>query len=457
MHCFQFQFPREEEQVTTMFEVFWFYHNIFSKSPSVLPPTNQTPIQEKTQIEKPTISRLQSLRQQSLSSESSYESGSFSPNSVLPVNKLDKILFGKEVEEVTVKIMKQEAEKKVKKERVGRRKKWGTKSLSDLELEEVQGFLDLGFTFSDDHEIDSRLSSIVPGLRRLGKNAAAVVDEEEVDESAVSRPYLSEAWTVNRREENPLTNWRIPATSNAADIKKHLKIWAQAVASTVVRRAGGNTLRSILVQPQHLPHRPASFLPPTKQITIQDNTQIEKPTISRLLISFRQQSLSSELSSESDSFSPSSVLPLNKLDQILSGKEAEVVAEKVMKQETEKTMKKEMVCRGKIWGTKSLSDLELEELKGFMDLGFTFSDIETDSRLISVVPGLRRSAGKKEREEEEVDESAVSRPYLSESWTVDRREENPLTNWRVPVGSNAADMKNHLRLWAHTVALTVRS
>ncbi|KAJ8626652.1 hypothetical protein MRB53_019959 [Persea americana] len=203
------------------------------------------------------------------------------------------------------------------------------------------------------------------------------------------------------------------------------------------------------------PHRPVSFLPPTNQTTIQDNTQIEKPTISRLQ-SFLQQSLSSELSSESDSLSPYSVLPINKLDQILSGKEAEVVAEKIMKQETEKTMKKEMVCRGKIWGTKSLSDLELEELKGFMDLGFTFSDSETDSRLISVVPGLRR-AGKEEREEEEADESAVSRPYLSESWTVDRREENPLTNWRVPVGSNAAVMKNHLRLWAHTVAVTVRS
>ncbi|KAJ8626653.1 hypothetical protein MRB53_019960 [Persea americana] len=234
MHCFRFLFPTEEEQVTTMFEVFWFYHNIFPKSPSVLPPTNHTPIQEKTQIEKPTISRLQSLRQQPLSSESSYESGSFSPNSVLPVNKLDKNLFGNEVEEVTEKIMKQETEKKVKKERVGRRKKWGTKSLSDLELEEVQGFLDLGFTFSDG-EIDSRLSSIVPGLRRVGKNAAAAVDEEEVDESAVSRPYLSEAWAVNRREENQLTNWRIPATSNAADMKKHLKLWAQAVASTVVR------------------------------------------------------------------------------------------------------------------------------------------------------------------------------------------------------------------------------
>ncbi|KAG6400542.1 hypothetical protein SASPL_137382 [Salvia splendens] len=40
--------------------------------------------------------------------------------------------------------------------------------------------------------------------------------------------------------------------------------------------------------------------------------------------------------------------------------------------------------------SKSLTELEVEELKGFMDLGFVFSDKDRDSnsRLASIIPGL---------------------------------------------------------------------
>ncbi|CAI0475963.1 unnamed protein product [Linum tenue] len=105
--------------------------------------------------------------------------------------------------------------------------------------------------------------------------------------------------------------------------------------------------------------------------------------------------------------------------------------------------------------SKSLSSLEFEELKGFMDLGFVFSEEDRESSLVSILPGLQR-LGKKD-----VDESAVPRrPYLSEAWAVQEKEKmrNPVMNWRVPalgLGSEI-DMKDSLRLWAHSVASTVR-
>ncbi|XP_057444166.1 uncharacterized protein LOC130736346 [Lotus japonicus] len=62
---------------------------------------------------------------------------------------------------------------------------------------------------------------------------------------------------------------------------------------------------------------------------------------------------------------------------------------------------------------RSVSQLELKELKGFMDLGFTFSEKDKNSRLASVLPGLKRLGKKREEKEEEV---VISRPYLSEAW-----------------------------------------
>lgn len=118
--------------------------------------------------------------------------------------------------------------------------------------------------------------------------------------------------------------------------------------------------------------------------------------------------------------------------------------------------------------SRSLSELEFEELKGFMDLGFTFSDLEGDPRLMSIVPGLqrlgKRAAGDGEPSAEgsscasdEVDESAIPRPYLSEAWDArEEEEENMLRNWKIPPAADAVDLKDHLRFWAHAVASTVR-
>ncbi|KAK8553782.1 hypothetical protein V6N13_072720 [Hibiscus sabdariffa] len=110
------------------------------------------------------------------------------------------------------------------------------RSLQDLELEEVKGFMDLGFTFNKEH-LDSRMINVVPGLLRLGlfgteSKLAAADDIGKQEENSVMRPYFSEAWLI-RRPDSPLLNLKIPRVSAADDMKKHLKCWAQTVAYVV--------------------------------------------------------------------------------------------------------------------------------------------------------------------------------------------------------------------------------
>ncbi|KAJ7947150.1 DUF1685 family protein [Quillaja saponaria] len=193
-----------------------------------------------------------------------------------------------------------------------------------------------------------------------------------------------------------------------------------------------------------------------------------KPELSRIqTIHIRSMSdqFDSMTSFKYDSLSPDTVLFTSKLQTILSGKEVtEIESPKQRNLKIEVLPKKNTQSRRKKRSeSKSLTDLEFEELKGFMDLGFVFSEEDKDSSLASIIPGLQR-LGKKdgeeeEEEEEEIDESAIPRPYLSEAWEVlDRRKkkENPLMNWRIPALNNEIDMKDSLKLWAHTVASTVR-
>lgn len=115
------------------------------------------------------------------------------------------------------------------------------KSLGDLELEEVKGFMDLGFIFKKEF-LCTRLMRLIPGLQRIqfnGKDRNDLEEEEddEYDEEKkqgmVMRPYLSEAWVVRRRTNSPLLDLRITGVSTAADMKKHLKFWARSVASAI--------------------------------------------------------------------------------------------------------------------------------------------------------------------------------------------------------------------------------
>ncbi|KAL4187664.1 hypothetical protein AMTRI_Chr09g40150 [Amborella trichopoda] len=81
-----------------------------------------------------------------------------------------------------------------------------------------------------------------------------------------------------------------------------------------------------------------------------------------------------------------------------------------------------------------------------MDLGFIFEESELSPRMKSIIP-------KNEKQEEE--NKNISRPYLSEAWSV-RKPESTLIQWKMPELSQGMDMKEHLKLWAHNVASTVR-
>lgn len=128
------------------------------------------------------------------------------------------------------------------------------RSLGELELEEVKGLMDLGFTFKKEN-LNPRMMSLVPGLQRLGvgrhrhskKRPNSSDDDDDVvvevvaakddgggdEEVEVARPYLSEAWLI-KRPDSPLLNLRLPTrVSSAADMKKHLKSWARTVASEI--------------------------------------------------------------------------------------------------------------------------------------------------------------------------------------------------------------------------------
>lgn len=160
---------------------------------------------------------------------------------------------------------------------------------------------------------------------------------------------------------------------------------------------------------------------------------------------------------DSDSSSPDSVLFTPRLSELDFSKEIP------------RAMQVENTCGGlrnrrKKSLSKSLSELEFEELKGFVDLGFVFSEEDKDSSLVEIIPGLQRLGkkmdGKGQEKEGNANEFSVRRPYLSEAWDVfdERKRENqsPLMNWKVPTISNQIDMKDSLKLWAHTVASAVR-
>ncbi|KAI3474008.1 hypothetical protein Pfo_028796 [Paulownia fortunei] len=117
------------------------------------------------------------------------------------------------------------------------------KSLVELELEEVKGFMDLGFIFRKGN-LNKRMMGLIPGLQRLDaykieENGTRVSfeitsnnDDSEDEKKGIMRPYLSEAW-LSKIPDSPLLNLRIPRVSTTEDMKKHLKYWARTVASAI--------------------------------------------------------------------------------------------------------------------------------------------------------------------------------------------------------------------------------
>ncbi|KAF5732555.1 hypothetical protein HS088_TW17G00082 [Tripterygium wilfordii] len=236
------------EEVLKLFDIYWFKHEIFSNN-TLLPLNGTNPIEEEIQESKfshlPSL-LVRSLSEQNLSSKASLASDTLSPTT--PKLQIQSIVCGKVVTEFETKSEKQEdieapIKPKARERRSGggRRNRGGgsnnSKSLTDLEFEELKGFMDLGFVFSEEDK-DSSLVSIIPGLQRLGRISGQDEQkaERKIDKSSiVQRPYLSEAWDVlDRRKERPvLIDWRIPVLGNEMDMKDNLRFWAHTVASTV--------------------------------------------------------------------------------------------------------------------------------------------------------------------------------------------------------------------------------
>ncbi|OVA11213.1 hypothetical protein BVC80_8687g3 [Macleaya cordata] len=104
--------------------------------------------------------------------------------------------------------------------------KKSSSSKIDLEVEEVQGFKDLGFVF-DKEEINKSLANIIPGLQ---EKKQVDHEEDEDEKNKTRRPYLSEAWLVQPSKPT-VPNWVDRRSSG--DMKEQLKFWARAVASNV--------------------------------------------------------------------------------------------------------------------------------------------------------------------------------------------------------------------------------
>ncbi|KAK9152883.1 hypothetical protein Sjap_000363 [Stephania japonica] len=102
--------------------------------------------------------------------------------------------------------------------------KKSSKSLSELECEEVQGFKDLGFTFNEE-DLNPSVVSIIPGLQ-VKKSVDRIEDK-------VTRPYLSEAWIKQKSMPRMPYNDQTESRSVNNDMKAQLKFWARAVALNV--------------------------------------------------------------------------------------------------------------------------------------------------------------------------------------------------------------------------------
>lgn len=234
----------EVEELLNLFDSHWFQSQIlkpqhpFSTKPPILESTEQI-LEQSPKISRTPTFMVRSQSDQCLSSigcafeKSQSQPQSPSPKSVLIEAKLQPILSGKEYSEFQ---FSSEAADKNRDNFRRRKKNKNSKSLSELEFEELKGFMDLGFEFSDKDK-DSNLVTIIPGLKRLGRE-----NEMGFDESGISRPHLSEAWDVweekkklEERKKNPLKSWKINSDfGNEMEIKDKLKFWAHAVASTVI-------------------------------------------------------------------------------------------------------------------------------------------------------------------------------------------------------------------------------
>ncbi|XP_020261504.1 uncharacterized protein LOC109837601 [Asparagus officinalis] len=108
-----------------------------------------------------------------------------------------------------------------------------TKSLTDEDLEELKGCLDLGFGFSYD-EIPE-LCSTLPALELCYSMSQRFLDDQRVSESSSSDQDSVTSTSSSSSSSSPLVaNWKFSSPGDDPDeVKARLKYWAQAVACTV--------------------------------------------------------------------------------------------------------------------------------------------------------------------------------------------------------------------------------
>ncbi|KAD7117448.1 hypothetical protein E3N88_04716 [Mikania micrantha] len=212
-----------------LFDSYWFSHQILKKTPN---PPPQSPKNEESAAQ--TSQNLDFSAAKPINT-TCYSDQQFisSPNSVLSLQTPNT--KAEELEEIENKLPATEKKSGGKGILRRRRRRKGlvrsrSKSLSELEFEELKGFMDLGYRFSEEDK-DSSLVWMIPGLQRLGKD-----EEEEVHSYGnVSRPYLSEAWgDLEKMKEEASRLMRIPAPAgNESDMKLQIRFWAHSVASVV--------------------------------------------------------------------------------------------------------------------------------------------------------------------------------------------------------------------------------
>lgn len=102
-----------------------------------------------------------------------------------------------------------------------------SKSLSDEDLEELKGCLDLGFGFS--YEEIPELCNTLPALELCYS-----MSQKFMDNSPPSPSSSSSSPSPHSLSTPSIANWKISSPGDhPEDVKARLKFWAQAVACTV--------------------------------------------------------------------------------------------------------------------------------------------------------------------------------------------------------------------------------
>ncbi|CAN6448921.1 unnamed protein product [Victoria cruziana] len=101
-----------------------------------------------------------------------------------------------------------------------------TKSLTDDDLDELKGCVDLGFGFS--YEEIPELCNTLPALELCYSMSQRFMDEQQ------QRSPSSESSSSPSDGGSPIANWKISSPGDhPEEVKARLKFWAQAVACTV--------------------------------------------------------------------------------------------------------------------------------------------------------------------------------------------------------------------------------